>query len=164
MFRTASNKPIFAESFQKVLEIVGHRRKALTNLGFIKSTAVTYSKTVALYTLRIFNLVVNNLDRVVFKFSAAYAEMFAQLTTTLSVFLLGAPFGYPGVAASGYSSHIVGEVFSESLENLAAIQHQLYVISPMLMIVSVTGLLVALIGAPLFVSPGHATKKVAHKH
>jgi len=87
-----------------------------------------------------------------------------QISSTLSIFLLAAPSGYPGVAKNNYSSHVVGEIFSESLENLAAIQHQLYVVSPLLMIVSVTGLLVALIGAPLFVSPGHATKKVAHKH
>ena len=106
----------------------------------------------------------NNFKKSTFKISGAYVEMLAQLFTTLSIFLIAAPAGYPGVVLTSYTSLVVGDIFSESLENLAAIQHQLYVVSPMLMIVSVTGLLVALIGAPLFVSPGHASKKTAHKH
>ena len=99
-----------------------------------------------------------------FSFSSVNAELAAQMSMTLSIFLLAAPAGYPGTINKIYSSHAVGDVISESLENLAAIQHQLYVVSPLFMIVSVTGLLVALIGAPLFVSPGHATKKEVHKH
>lgn len=37
-------------------------------------------------------------------------------------------------------------------ENLAAIQQGLYVNQPLLLLVSITGLLVALIGAPFFVA------------
>lgn len=164
-FRTASNKLIFAETFQKISEKLSYYKQLPgINISSAKSRLLLIINTVLTYNVKFINVLKNNFKKSTFKISSAYVEMLAQLFTTLSIFLIAAPAGYPGVVLTSYTSLVVGDICSESLENLAAIQHQLYVVSPMLMIVSVTGLLVALIGAPLFVSPGHASKKTAHKH
>jgi hypothetical protein len=95
---------------------------------------------------------------------AQTVETATQAVSSMSVFLLALPWGNPGVANHTFSMQALSAQMGSQLENLAAIQHELYVVSPLLMLVSVTGLLVALIGAPLFVAPGHTAKKVAHRH
>lgn len=85
--------------------------------------------------------------------SPKITEAIAQAITTLSVFFTAVPAGLAGGAVLfHYSSYLSRMVSSSTVENLAAIQQVLYVTEPLLLLVSITGLLVALIGAPFFVS------------
>lgn len=70
-----------------------------------------------------------------------------------STFLLALPFGNFNTKNFNFSSILQSHLLScNNLEGLAYIQYELYVKSPILIIVCVTGLLVALIGAALLVS------------
>jgi len=84
---------------------------------------------------------------------AYIAETVYQTAAAFSIFTLSIPYG--NFNTIRYASHNISENYVSSasgLENLAAIQHELYVKSPMLVLVCVVGLLVALIGAALLVS------------
>jgi hypothetical protein len=103
---------------------------------------LAYSKKIFAYSI----------SRAAPQISSANAEILVQLAGSWSVFLLALPQGRfnpevqytPLTAAQGTTAG--------ALENLAAIQHELYIASPLLMLVCVVGLLVALIGAALLVS------------
>ena len=60
---------------------------------------------------------------------------------------------YPAFAIS-YNTYFTETLASNTTENLAAIQYGLYIGQPLLTIVSITGLLVALIGAAVIISRG----------
>jgi len=149
---------------QLIIGKLTYYANAVKETAFIKSSVIAASNYCLFSTLQLLKKINNRLGSLTLRFRGNSLELAAQIAGSLSLFLLAAPAGYPSSANNNYSFHAASEFFPESLENLAAIQHHLYVVSPMLMVVSVTGLLVALVGAPLFVSPGHATKKVPHKH
>lgn len=88
-----------------------------------------------------------------FTFTAVQAETLLQVSAVISIYLLAVPRGSFVTASYAYSP-LLADYFnsSEPLENLAGIQHELYVTSPLLLLVCVIGLLVALIGAALLVS------------
>ena len=85
-----------------------------------------------------------------------YTESGAQFFGSFSIFLIAVPSGTPGYASTvSYNTYFTEALVSNNLvENLAAIQHGLYIGEPLVTIVSITGLLVALIGAPFFISRG----------
>jgi uncharacterized membrane protein len=88
--------------------------------------------------------------------SAVYIECGAQFFATFSIFFIAVPRGIPRYASSiSYNTYFTEMLAANITENLAAIQHGLYIGQPLLIIVSITGLLVALIGAPFFVSRGN---------
>lgn len=82
-----------------------------------------------------------------------FVETLYQAAAAFSTFTLSIPYGnfntMKYTADTIFGGHDVG---ISGLENLAAIQHELYVKSPILVLVCVIGLLVALIGAALLVS------------
>jgi hypothetical protein len=80
-------------------------------------------------------------------------ETLYQAAAAFSTFTLSIPYGNFNTMKCTFDT-IFGSPDAElsGLENLAAIQHELYVKSPILVLVCVIGLLVALIGAALLVS------------
>jgi hypothetical protein len=100
-----------------------------------------------------YNLLIAATCAVIFLTSPANLEIIAQIVTTFSVFFIAIPAGLTGACtAFAYSAYLIDAGSSNFVENLAAVQHGLYVGQPLLLLVSITGLLVALIGAPFFVS------------
>ncbi len=161
MFRGTSNFFLSDIIIHRPLDFIKLGLERVKEENFFKNIAVWGGTHAADKALRLGSTLLAFVNFTKLRFSAVYAEIAAQVTTTMSLFLLAAPSGHPQVTAGFYSSPTT---VMSSLENLAAIQYNLYVASPLFMIVSVTGLLVALIGAPLFVSPGHAAKKTLHRH
>lgn len=85
--------------------------------------------------------------------TSLYAECGAQFFATLSIFFIAVPRGIPGYTSGlTYNGYFTELLLPGVSENLAAIQYGLYIGQPLLLIVSITGLLVALIGAPFFIS------------
>jgi len=81
------------------------------------------------------------------------AETLYQAAAAFSTFTLSIPYG--SFNTMKYTADAVlskNSAGASGLENLAAIQYELYVKSPILVLVCVVGLLVALIGAALLVS------------
>jgi hypothetical protein len=86
-------------------------------------------------------------------FSSRFAETVLQVLASWSIFLLAVPQGQFATTKFEYAATCANfQAPGGSTENLASIQYELYVASPLLMIVCVVGLLVALIGAALLVS------------
>jgi hypothetical protein len=80
-----------------------------------------------------------------------YLETGIQAAITLSIFFIALPYGSLGRSFLDHGSYFL-QTSDSSLENLAAIQQGLYIGQPLLLLVSITGLLVALVGAPFFVA------------
>lgn len=84
---------------------------------------------------------------------AHIAETIYQAVASFSTFTLSIPYGNFNTTRYAPDNIVENYVSGASgLENLAAVQHELYVKFPMLVLVCVVGLLVALIGAALLVS------------
>jgi hypothetical protein len=98
------------------------------------------------------NLVNAVASTVIFLTLPINVELIAQVITTVSIFFIAFPVGLAGSwALFTYGTYLTSRSDSNFAENLAAVQQGLYVSEPLLLLVSITGLLVALIGAPFFI-------------